>query len=146
MTGADLDELSPEECFALLATMAVGRVGVVVDGFPVVVPVNYRLIEDADGLGLVVRARAGGVVDHRGTVAFEVDGVDSVHRLGWSVLVRGAAVPIDAAVVQRVGGEIDPHPWIEGRDAWVVVRPLAVTGRRLCPPETEWALGVIGYL
>ena len=143
---ARLEELSPEECARLLRTAAVGRVGVVADGFPVVVPVNYRVIEDDEGLGLVLRARTGGVVDHPGTVAFEVDGIDPLHRLGWSVLVRGVAAHIDEAVVERLGGDIDPGPRVAGRDAWLIVRPFAVTGRRLQPPEIEWVLGVVGYL
>ncbi len=143
---AGLDELSPEACTGLLRTAAVGRFGVVADGFPVVVPVNYRVIEDDDGLGLVVRARTGGVVDHLGPVAFEVDGVDPVHRLGWSVLVRGVAAHIAPEDVERLGVEMDPHPWVAGRDAWLIVRPVALTGRRLRAPETEWVLGVIGYL
>ena len=146
MTEADLEELTFEECVGLLRTAVVGRIGVVSGSFPVVVPVNYRLIEDDEGLGLVIRARTGGVVDRGGRVAFEIDGVDAVRRVGWSVLVRGVAAHVDATGVKLLGALIDPRPWVAGRDAWVVVRPLAISGRRLRPPESEWVLGALGYL
>jgi hypothetical protein len=143
---ASLEELSEQECLALLRSLEVGRVGVVAEDFLVVVPVNYRLVEDDTGFGLVIRTRAGGVVDRVGQVAFEIDGIDPVHHVGWSVLVRGMASHVDPSAVELLGGVIDPRPWVAGRDAWMIVRPVAVTGRRLRPPEVEWVFGAFGYL
>src|SRR5947208_16112754 len=47
MAEADawLEELSYENCMGLLRQGVVGRIAVVVDQFPVVLPVNYRLVE-----------------------------------------------------------------------------------------------------
>jgi nitroimidazol reductase NimA-like FMN-containing flavoprotein (pyridoxamine 5'-phosphate oxidase superfamily) len=38
-----LDELSPAECWQLLASQPVGRVAVIVGHYPVVFPVNYTV-------------------------------------------------------------------------------------------------------
>ena len=45
MSDAWLEELPYEECVELLAAQSVGRIAVIVEGGPVVVPVNYRLVE-----------------------------------------------------------------------------------------------------
>jgi nitroimidazol reductase NimA-like FMN-containing flavoprotein (pyridoxamine 5'-phosphate oxidase superfamily) len=45
MTEAWLEELSYDECLDLLRANSVGRIAVVVEEFPVVLPVNYRLVE-----------------------------------------------------------------------------------------------------
>jgi len=60
-----------------------------VDGFPVIVPVNYRVFEGEEGIGLIVKTRPGSVVDRALEAALEIDAVDPLHRQGWSVLVRG---------------------------------------------------------
>jgi Pyridoxamine 5'-phosphate oxidase len=50
-----LEELSLTECLALLTSHRVGRVAVVVDGQPVILPVNYR----TDDGTVVFRTDAG---------------------------------------------------------------------------------------
>ena len=78
--------------------------------------------------------------------AFEIDGIDPAHQQGWSVLVRGTLhhVDPDAAEFRE---RFDPEPWlVEERDAWLVVDPFAITGRRLHPAEPEWAFHVRAYL
>jgi hypothetical protein len=41
----------------------------------------------------------------------------------------------------------DPEPWmLDERDAWLVIEPFAITGRRLHAPEREWAFQVDAYL
>ena len=58
-----------------------------------------------------------------------IDETDSAHREGWSVVVRGTlhhVFPDVAAFRER----FDPDPWVtEGRDAWLIVDPFAITGR-----------------
>lgn len=39
--------LSPNDCLNLLATVSVGRVGVTIDALPVVLPVNFSLLDRA---------------------------------------------------------------------------------------------------
>jgi nitroimidazol reductase NimA-like FMN-containing flavoprotein (pyridoxamine 5'-phosphate oxidase superfamily) len=141
-----MDELSPSECSALLAQCEVGRVAVIVDGEPIVVPVNYRWLPDVHTSYVAIRTRPGNVVDRgAAAAAFEIDGIDPVHRAGWSVLVRGTLHHLD-----HLGSAkelIDPHPWLtDERDSWLVIEARAVTGRRLRPADVEWAFHLRGYL
>jgi len=147
MTEAELQELTLDECLARLRAGSVGRIGVVVDDFPVVLPVNYRMVESAGPPWVAVRTRIGGVI-HRGEtpVAFEIDDIDPGRREGWSVLVRGTlhAVDSDAADFRD---RFDPEPWItDERDAWLVVASFSVTGRRLHRDAPEWTFEPRRYL
>ena len=79
-------------------------------------------------------------------VAFEIDGIDPANRQGWSVLVRGTLhhVDPDAADFRE---RFDPEPWIlADRDAWLIVEPFVITGRRLHPATREWAFHMDAYL
>jgi nitroimidazol reductase NimA-like FMN-containing flavoprotein (pyridoxamine 5'-phosphate oxidase superfamily) len=140
MTDAWFDELSHEECLCFLRDTAVGRMAVVVDDFPVVVPVNYRLVEASGRTWLAVRTRAGNFLDRpRAHAAFEIDGIDSVRRSGWSVLVRGIVEHVDPDAAE-FRSRFDPEPWIASdRNAWLIIEPFAITGRRLRPEEPDWA-------
>jgi hypothetical protein len=41
----------------------------------------------------------------------------------------------------------DPQPWILAeRDAWLIIDPFAISGRRLRAREPEWAFAVDAYL
>lgn len=85
-----LRSLAPEECRTLLSTHGVGRVAMSAsDGRPVVVPVNYEMVDDA----IVFRTAPDSVAaPAAGTeVAFEVDHVDDAMSQGWSVLAVGPA-------------------------------------------------------
>jgi nitroimidazol reductase NimA-like FMN-containing flavoprotein (pyridoxamine 5'-phosphate oxidase superfamily) len=125
-------ELSDAECRDLLRTTRIGRVAVVVHDCPVVLPVNYRLVETTGPVWLAIRTRPGNVMDQPLTsVGFEIDGIDEVGERGWSVLVRGTLhrVDPDAAEFRQ---RFDPQPWItEHRDAWLVIDPFSITGRRV---------------
>lgn len=132
MTDAWLEQLSQEACLRLLREGAVGRVGVVVDGDPIILPVNYRLVEPPSGPLLVVRTRPGNVIEQAATnVAFEIDSVDLVNQRGWSVVVRGEllhAYPASASERELY----EPDPWLtDGRNAWLFIDPFAISGREL---------------
>jgi hypothetical protein len=146
MPGGLLEELSDAECLRLLGRRGVGRVAVVVDDFPIVVPVNYRVVDADPGVVVIVRTQPGSVIDRALQVGFQVDGIDAAHRAGWSVLVRGSLSHLDDADVALLGEEIDPDPWVADRSSWLVVRPIAITGRRLHPTEVEWAFSLRAYL
>jgi nitroimidazol reductase NimA-like FMN-containing flavoprotein (pyridoxamine 5'-phosphate oxidase superfamily) len=146
MTNGLLKELSLEECLRMLRAHVVGRIAVVVDEFPVVLPVNYRLVETAGRTWIAIRTRPGNVLDRADLpAAFEIDEVDSVHHQGWSVLARGTLhhVNPDVADFREV---FDPEPWLAERDAWLIVDPFAITGRQLQPAESEWAFHSRAYL
>jgi len=147
MNDPMLDQLSTETCIELLRMHLVGRIAVVVDNFPIVMPVNYRLVETHDARWLVVRTRPGNELDRRGeNAAFQIDNVDPVHRSGWSVLVRGQLSDLDSETISRLGPEIDPLPWAPGRDSWLALQATQITGRRLRATDIEWAFHLRGYL
>lgn len=131
-SGAVLAGLSAAECWGLLGRRSVGRLGVVQGGYPVVVPVNYALHDDR----VLVRTAAGATFaaarQHR--VSFQVDGVDTPSRSGWSVLVQGFAVEVTPAERELYDELVEAaaEPWAPGaRDRLLVVTPVSVTGRRI---------------
>ena len=127
----------------------VGRIAVVVDDFPIVVPVNYRLVEGNAHTWVALRTRAGGVIERApANVAFQIDGIDPSHRQGWSVLVRGALRHIDTDPdATEFKARFDPEPWLlEARDEWLVIEPIAISGRRLHPAALEWSFHARAYL
>jgi uncharacterized protein len=136
MTQKQLEALSREECFALLAEGVVGRLVFLDDEGPGAVPVNYGLA----GEEVVFRLERGShlrkVLHPR--VAFEVDHVESGAATGWSVLVRGEAREVDLEDVPKFLSVLRgsfPRPWAEGvHSVWVAITPRTVTGRRLEVP------------
>ena len=147
MTDAWLEELSLDECLALLRGHEVGRIAVVVDEFPVVVPVNYRFVETSGRRWIAFRTRPGSVIEQGSMfVSFQLDGVDSVRRQGWSVLVRGTLHRVDPDAA-GFRARFDPEPWIEvDRDAWLIVDPVEITGRRLHPEQLPRAFHARAYI
>ena len=89
----DPQPLTPAECLELLAACTIGRIAVVHEGYPVVLPVRGRL----------------------------------------------------SSVVPQ--SRLDPHPLVDvDRDAWRVVEPHTVTGRRIAPDPDRWPFLPAGYL
>lgn len=141
MSDAWLEELTLDECRRLLADHEVGRLAMIVDDWPMVVPVNYRFV-DVDGLTWVaLRTRPGNIIDRAASnVAFEIDAIDPGTHEGWSVVVRGTLHHVDAAAA-GFAERFDPVPWLlEERDAWLVVQAFFVTGRRLHAHGPGWVL------
>ena len=128
-----LEEIPLEECLHLVASLAVGRIAVASPGdAPLVVPVTYVVDE-----GTVVFRTGPGTEVARlqgNPVSFQVDVIDSFHRSGWSVLIQGTAVEIDAEGKR----DLSVQPWVGGdRSLWLRVVPASVTGRRIRLPEIE---------
>jgi uncharacterized protein len=127
-------ELLPaDECRELLATRDVGRLAVVVGGYPEVLPVNYAVVRDR----VVIRTDPGAKLSHARfeRVCFEVDELDRARRIGWSVLVKGVIHELKegdrhADELDLVAGQI--RSWAGGAKAHtLVVTPVSVTGRRI---------------
>jgi nitroimidazol reductase NimA-like FMN-containing flavoprotein (pyridoxamine 5'-phosphate oxidase superfamily) len=142
-----LEELTHDQCLELLRAQRVGRIGVIMNDAPIVLPVNYRVVETLDLTFLALRTRTGNVIERAELmVACEIDGIDPRKQQGWSVLVRGTLHRVDpeAASFQE---RFDSHPWlIDKRDAWLVIQPFAISGRRLHPAETDWSFDARGYM
>ncbi len=132
---AAMEHLDRAECERLLASHEVGRLAVVINGAPHVVPVNYA----TPGGGVVVFRSAPGTVLTEASlreVAFEVDEIDRATRSGWSVEVRGVGRDIaDALDAESVRlRQLPLVTWAPGdRQQWFKITPDAVTGRRLTP-------------
>jgi uncharacterized protein len=138
-------ESSPPRCRSLLGLATVGRVAFVANDYPVVLPVNYRVVSDA---GIVVLVRTARRLIDRAPlrVAFEIDGIDHEHHQGWSVLVRGRLHHIDEDAAVRIASLFEGDPWPhEHRASWLVISAEAVAGRRLESAEVEWPLSGGAY-
>jgi uncharacterized protein len=146
--SAWLEELSQDECLRLLRQSVVGRIAVVIDDFPIVLPINYRLVEREGGVTwIAVRTRPGNVIDRAPVpAAFEIDGIDPSSRQGWSVVARGTLQHVDPDAAD-FRDRFDPEPWLLAeRDSWMVIEPFAISGRRLHPAEVEWVFHARAYL
>jgi nitroimidazol reductase NimA-like FMN-containing flavoprotein (pyridoxamine 5'-phosphate oxidase superfamily) len=126
------EELSVEECLELLGAHSFGRLAVIVDGHPIVFPVNYAL----DGEAVVFRTARGTKLSGAalGQVAFEIDGVDETTQTGWSVIVQGVGNEITSTLDERSERlrTLEVQPWVPGeRPHWVGILAQSVTGRRL---------------
>jgi nitroimidazol reductase NimA-like FMN-containing flavoprotein (pyridoxamine 5'-phosphate oxidase superfamily) len=127
-------ELTGDECRKLLGERHLGRLALVDDEGPVILPVNYTL----DQGSVVFRTDPGSKLDAAAagaTVAFEVDAADERDRTGWSVVVRGRAGEVsDPAELERLRA-LPLYPWAPGAKAhYVRIRPASVTGRRIALP------------
>ncbi len=133
-----LGEIDHHDCLELLRYGDFGRIGVDIDGGPVIVPVNYRLVEAPGRTWIALRTRPGNLLDRDGIpAAFEIDHVDHDAREGWSVLVRGMLLRVDPDAGD-FRALFDPHPWVtDRRDRWLVLEPFAITGRRLHAVQPE---------
>jgi uncharacterized protein len=125
-----LEVLDRDACVALLRTGYLGRLAFVADGRPKVLPMNYRLHDDA----VVVRTEHGALLEAVAgrPVAFEVDAVDPGYHTGWSVVVEGTAVEVtDASELAEVE-RLPLRPWAPGERSRYLRIPLdEVSGRRI---------------
>ncbi|GAA5113102.1 pyridoxamine 5'-phosphate oxidase family protein [Pseudonocardia adelaidensis] len=146
--GAELQVLTTDECYRLLATRQIGRLGVNAEHYPLIIPLNYAVDRDV----IVMRMAPGtklSAVQHA-NVAFEVDEIDQRTRSGWSVLVRGLAEEITPAhreeLVTRTEGT-GLTTWAPGEHGhWVRLIPQAISGRRIIPGQLPPAFEASAYL
>jgi uncharacterized protein len=148
-TGPDstMHVIPTEECYRLLGSHEFGRIGVVADHYPLILPVNYRL----DGTTVVISTHPGTILHaaEHANVTFEVDEIDRASRSGWSVLVRASAEEVGAehraelvAQTQQTG----VRPWAPGdKGHWIRLITHEITGRRIVPGELP-ALDPRAYL
>jgi hypothetical protein len=130
-----LEVLDEGRCWDLVRSRVVGRFAANRPGrSPLVVPVNYVVEDD---LEIVIRSGEGSKLElaTQDLVALEVDQIDPVHHVGWSVVIDGvaqvrygddAATPVDT--------------WAPGTKPYVIrIRPTQISGRRirLHTPDTD---------
>jgi uncharacterized protein len=129
---AGLEVLSFEECLRLLASVPVGRVGVVADGEIVVLPVNHA-VDGQDPVFLTARGSKLSAAEQQNVAAFEADHYDQQNQTGWSVLITGHAEAIyEQAEIERLSRfGLRPWPNAAQHPVWMRVRALSVSGRRI---------------
>ena len=130
--GSVFEELGRDECLALVSTQRLGRLGVVVDGTPLVLPMGFVL----DGETIVLQTNQGAKTLHAPltSVSFEVDHVDWERGVGWSVLIQGIGEDISTAIDERseMLRSLVAHSWAPPpADRWLTIFPRTITGRRV---------------
>jgi hypothetical protein len=133
-----LEILHLGDCYRLLESVPVGRIGFLAGGEVVLLPVNFQL----DGQDVVFRTRAGSKlarleVGHY--VGFEADAYDAGGHTGWSVVVSGLAevVRSDAECLRFDTLGIPPWGGAAADQVWVRIRPASINGRRIAQPGLE---------
>ncbi len=126
------EDLGREDCLELLEGEQVGRVALTARALPIVLPVNFALL-DGD---IVWRSAQGTKLNDASAgfvVAFEVDHFELEQQQGWSVMVQGLAhVVTDDKELDRAM-ELPLEPWaLDGTaDRYVCLVPNVVTGMRI---------------
>ena len=126
-----LEELNRTECLRLLEAGRIGRIGITIDGRPVIYPVNYVVFEG----NIYIMTRQGGdlhTASLEADIAFEVDGADALYHEGWSVLVIGECSPVtDQEELNRLT-HLPLAPWAgEDRDLLLRMPIEEVSGRHI---------------
>ena len=141
--------LTSDECYRLLGTRQVGRLGVIAEHYPLIIPVNYAMDEGI----VVIRSRPGLKSDNlqQANVTFQVDHLDEMNRGGWSVLVRGQAEEVTDEHSERIirhTHETGLRPYAPGTDFhWIRIIPHGITGRRIVAGAgDEWEYGTGAYM
>ncbi len=133
--ATEMLELDRRECLRLLAATGVGRVAVSVPEWdhPVIRPVSY--VFDASSQSVLIRSARGSKLHallHSPKASFEIDGIDPVARVGWSVIVHGATEEITNPAEQRRIAGLGLEPWAPGHKGhWIRIRSTMVSGRRI---------------
>ena len=126
------EELGWDDCLELLRSEPVGRVALTARALPVVLPVNFALLDGE----IVWRSAQGTRLNDASAgfvVAFEVDHYDADHKRGWSVMIQGLAHVITDAEELARARELPLESWaLEGlADRYVCLVPNIVTGMRI---------------
>jgi nitroimidazol reductase NimA-like FMN-containing flavoprotein (pyridoxamine 5'-phosphate oxidase superfamily) len=124
--------LDRERCLTLLAGVSLARVGLSINGVPVVLPVFTPL-------EMIICCGEGTKLDaalRNATVAIEADAYDPATRTGWSVVVKGHARQVtESAEIERVASLGLPSWTHERPDRYIAIGADLISGRRLLHPE-----------
>lgn len=128
---AALEQMSEAACLEILDQHTLGRIAVVVDGQPVIFPVNYVI----SGRIISFLTGTGSKLSHapNSKVCFEIDGYDSANDIGWSVVVQGVAIDATDSFddVSWAARASTPLPLAPGAKPFrVAIEPSKISGRR----------------
>lgn len=120
--------LSEVECWELLATQKLGRLGTSVVNEPEIFPVNF-VVDDRTILFRTAQGSKLLELTINNKVAFEVDDHDD--EKGWSVLIRGVAEALEHSTEIDAAQRLGLTPWVPTvKKTFVRIRPHVITGRR----------------
>jgi uncharacterized protein len=130
---AGLQILHLGDCYGLLESVPVGRIGFIERGEVVMLPVNF-LLDGQDVVFTTGRGAKLSAIEVGQYVGFEADAYDPATRTGWSVVVSGLAEVVDSdAEAARLDG-LGLVSWAGTADkVWVRIRPNSINGRRINP-------------
>lgn len=132
---ARMVELDEAMCWTLLGDHGVGRVALTLEDGPVVLPVNYQVL---DGEVMFSTGGASPLAAAADTeIAFEADHIDDAFSKGWSVLIVGTVRSVsDEGAAQRLRETSYSTPWAgEEREHVMLLAPRRVTGRKILVPD-----------
>ena len=140
-----LEPLDEAECLRLIAPGGIGRLAYTGRYGLTVFPVNYKLHDGS----IMFRTSQDSPTDEdlrtgiayaEYEVAFEIDEIDPVSEVGWSVLIQGSAHHMATEAEQAAVRESGVQPWAGGaREHAIRITPLRITGRRLRHPAAPGA-------
>lgn len=126
-----VEHLGPQECWALLRSRPVGRLGVLHDSAPEIYPINHIV----DGGAILFRSSGGTKLrglDRNPSVCYQVDDFDEHETVGWSVLVKGRATLLTDPEDLRRADDLPLELWaLDGASVWIRITPSEITGRRI---------------
>jgi nitroimidazol reductase NimA-like FMN-containing flavoprotein (pyridoxamine 5'-phosphate oxidase superfamily) len=140
VTRPVLEPLDEAECLRLISPGGIGRLAYTGRYGLTVFPVNYKLHAGS----IMFRTSPDSPTDEdlrtgirhaEYEVAFEIDEIDPVSEVGWSVLIQGSAHHMATEAEQAAVRESGVQPWAGGsREHAISIVPTRITGRRLRRP------------
>ncbi|MBW8826481.1 MAG: pyridoxamine 5'-phosphate oxidase family protein [Acidobacteria bacterium] len=127
-----LEHLSDDECRERLASAALGRIAVMVDGHPEIFPVNH-VYDPTLGVAFPTndRTKLHAALEWP-WISFEVDGIEDGGEAGWSVLVVGHALEVaDPAVCDDLRARRHVRWGAASDHRWLHIEATKMTGRRI---------------
>ena len=126
-----LEVLERTDALRLLATQKIGRIAITADALPVILPVNFALLDSE----IFIRTGPGTKLDaatKNSVVAFEVDEFDLVSHTGWSVSVTGLARVITEELEREALARAPIARWAPSKSERVIgISTELVSGRRI---------------
>lgn len=126
--------LDREDCMQRLFEAAVGRVAFVLAGRPVVLPVNYVVVErKAVAFRTTQGSKLSTAEREWRTVAFEIDDYDPTSRTGWSVLVQGRMREVLDIIEKHQLDELSLQTWPDRvrHPHWIWISIDRISGRAI---------------
>jgi uncharacterized protein len=132
----DLIALERDACVEHLEQAPYVRIGFVVDGDPMVLPVNHLLYEGAIYFRTAPGSKLGSAAAGH-NVVIEADEGDEQRRIGWSVVAKGrASIVLDEAEIEALLAQpFEPWALPDNRSFWIRVDVQDLEGRRIIRPE-----------